>query len=133
MFNVFCNVINKKKLLVKNFLPVRANWLSCFGEDCFDLIVSNPPYISEDDKHLDELIHEPNIALVSEDNGLFQIKKVVKQSCKALKNGGKLIIEHGYDQSEKVEEIFDKNYFSKITVIKDMQSIPRTTIGTLQR
>ena len=125
--------INKKNLLVKNFLPIRANWLSCFSEDCFDLIVSNPPYISEGDSHLDELIHEPNIALVSKDSGLFHIKKIIKQSSKALKNGGTLVIEHGHDQSEDVKEIFEKNYFSKIINIKDLQLIPRITIGTLER
>mgnify|MGYP005749268427 FL=1 len=70
---------------------------------------------------------------MSKDSGLFHIKKIIKQSSKVLKNGGTLVIEHGHDQSELVKEIFEKNYFSKIINIKDLQLIPRITIGTLER
>ena len=122
---------NKNNLSVKNFLPIHANWLSCFKTECFDLIVSNPPYIPEGDLHLDKLVHEPNIALVTKERGLFCIKKIVEQSIKVLKNGGILMIEHGYDQKDDVRDIFKKNKFSKITNLKDMQSLPRITIGNL--
>ena len=123
--------INKNNLSVKNFLLIHSNWLSCFKIQCFDLVISNPPYIAEGDPHLEELVHEPDIALVSKDRGLFSIKKIVEQSSKVLKKGGILIIEHGYDQQDDVESIFKKNNFSKIVNLKDLQSLPRITIGTL--
>ena len=118
---------------VKNFLLIQANWLSCFKTKCFDIIVSNPPYIAEGDSHLEKLVHEPNIALVSKENGLFCIKNIVEQSSKALKNGGILIIEHGYQQQDEVEETFKKNKFTKIINLKDFQLLPRITIGILER
>jgi len=125
--------INKNKLGVKNFLLIHANWLSCFKTKCFDLVISNPPYIAEGDSHLEKLVHEPNIALVSKEKGLFSIKKIVEQSRKVLKKGGMLMIEHGYDQQDDVGNIFKKNNFSKIESLKDLQSLPRITIGTLER
>ena len=97
------------------------------------MIVSNPPYIAEGDSHLEKLIYEPNIALVSKEDGLFCIKKIVEQSRKTLKNGGTLIIEHGYQQQNDVQEIFKRNKFSKIINLKDLQSLPRITIGTLEK
>ena len=124
---------NKSNLDAKNFSLILANWLSCFKTKCFDLIVSNPPYIAEGDSHLEKLIHEPNIALVSKEDGLFCIKKIVKQSTKALRSGGTLIIEHGYQQQDNVEEIFKRNNFSKIINLKDLQLLPRITIGTLEK
>ena len=124
---------NKSNLDAKNFSLILANWLSCFKTKCLDLIVSNPPYIAEGDSHLEKLIHEPNIALVSKEDGLFCIKKIVKQSTKALRSGGTLIIEHGYQQQDNVEEIFKRNNFSKIINLKDLQLLPRITIGTLEK
>ena len=97
------------------------------------MIVSNPPYIAEEDPHLEKLIHEPNIALVSKEYGLLCIKKIVEQSTKILKNGGTLIIEHGYQQQNDVEAIFKTNKFSKIINLQDLQLIPRITIGTLEK
>ena len=90
-------------------------------------------YIAEGDSHLEKLIHEPKIALVSKENGLLCIKKIVEQSNKILKNGGTLIIEHGYQQQNDVEVIFKRNKFSKIINLKDLQSLPRITIGTLEK
>ena len=125
--------INKHNLNVNNFLLIQANWLSCFKTKCFDIIVSNPPYIAEGDSHLEKLVHEPNIALVSKENGLFCIKNIVEQSSKALKSGGILIIEHGYQQQDEVEKTFKKNKFTKIINLKDFQLLPRITIGILER
>lgn len=125
--------INKHNLNVNNFLLIQANWLSCFKTKYFDIIVSNPPYIAEGDSHLEKLVHEPNIALVSKENGLFCIKNIVEQSSKALKSGGVLIIEHGYQQQDEVEKTFKKNKFTKIINLKDFQLLPRITIGILER
>ena len=125
--------INKNNLSVKNFLIIHENWLSCFKTKCFDLVISNPPYIAESDSHLEKLVHEPNIALVSKERGLFSIKKIVEQSSKVLKEGGLLMIEHGYDQQDDVGSIFKKYNFSKIENLKDLQSLPRITLGTIGR
>ena len=103
-----------------------------FEAASFDLIVSNPPYIADQDPHLEGLKHEPNEALVAQDNGLGDIKLIVEQSTEVLKRGGILMLEHGYQQQEEVENIFKRNYFSDIVNLRDFQELPRITIGALE-
>ncbi len=96
----------------------------------FDLIVTNPPYIADQDPHLENLQHEPNKALVAKDNGLRDIRLIIEQSTEVLKRGGLLMLEHGYQQQEEVENIFKKNHFSNVSNLKDFQELPRITLGT---
>ena len=126
-------LINRNKLNVGNFFLVNANWLSCFKNRSFDLILSNPPYIAENDSHLDNLIHEPKIALTSSEAGLSDIKKIIQESSKILKRWGVLIIEHGYNQEVQVKDLLKDNYFSDIINIKDYQGLPRITYGILDK
>ena len=126
-------LINKSKLNVGNFFLVNANWLSCFKNESFDLILSNPPYIAANDSHLGNLIHEPKIALTSSEAGLSDIKKIIQESSKILKGGGVLIIEHGYNQEDQVKNLFKNNYFLDIFNIKDYQGLPRITYGILDK
>ena len=54
---------NKYNLEVKNFSLILADWLSCFKTKCFDLIVSNPPYIAEGDSHLEKPVSYTHLTL----------------------------------------------------------------------
>ena len=108
---------------------INADWLSCFRENFFDIIVSNPPYICEEDNHLKNLIHEPREALISSDSGLCDIKKITRQATNILKKNGILIVEHGFNQSIEVRKIFEENNFSDISLLKDFQNHPRVTLG----
>ena len=123
-------LINKNNLNVNNFSLVHADWLSSFKKASFDLIVTNPPYIADQDPHLENLQHEPNKALVAKDYGLRDIRLIIEQSTEVLKRGGLLILEHGYQQQEEVENIFKKNHFSNVSNLKDFQELPRITLGT---
>ena len=125
-------MINKKDLNVDNFSLVHADWLSSFKKEYFDLIVSNPPYIADQDPHLENLKYEPAKALVAKDNGLGDIRIIVEQSTEVLKRGGMIILEHGYQQQEEVENILKKNHFAEIANLKDYQDLPRITLGTLK-
>ena len=118
---------NKDLFKIKNFSLIQSDWLSCFGENSLDVVVSNPPYISKNDKHLDSLKYEPYGALVASDNGLTDIKLIAEQSTFALKKGGMLIYEHGHRQSDKVQEILSIFDFRNIESIKDYQGIKRIT------
>ena len=124
--------INKNNFNVDNFSLVHADWLSSFKKESFDLIVSNPPYIADQDPHLENLKHEPNSALVAKDNGLRDIRLIVEQSTEVLRGGGMLMLEHGYQQQEEVENILKKIHFVEIANLKDYQDLPRITLGTLQ-
>ncbi len=125
--------INKSKLNAGNFFLVNADWLSAFKNESFDLILSNPPYIAENDSHLDNLIHEPKIALTSSEDGISDIKKLIQESRKILKRKGMLIIEHGYNQENEVKNLLKENYFIDVFNIKDYQGLPRVTFGLLDK
>ena len=125
-------LINKNNLNVDNFSLVLADWISSFKKESFDLIVSNPPYIADQDPHLENLKHEPNRALVAKDNGLGDIRLIVKQSTEVLKRGGMLMLEHGFQQQEEVESIFKSNHFLDIFNLRDFQELPRITLGTIE-
>ena len=123
--------LNKNAFKIKNFSLICSDWLSCFEEDSFDVIISNPPYITKDDKHLDNLIYEPYEALVASDGGLADIKTITEQSSKMLKEGGMLIYEHGYNQSDQVDSIFNDFGFIDSKSIKDYQGIKRISYSFL--
>jgi len=96
----------------------------------FDLIVSNPPYIpTEEIEALSpEVRYEPRIALDGGKGGLFYIRRIIKESPNYLKKNGILIIEIGFGQSERVEEIFASSEFKRIEVVKDYQGVDRVVI-----
>jgi len=123
--------INKKNLDVANFHLIQADWLCCFDEKSFDVIISNPPYIAEEDPHLNDLKHEPYQALVASNHGLGDIQKITQQSIKILKREGMIIFEHGFNQSNDVKNIFEENGFTNIKLIKDFQNHPRATLGMI--
>lgn len=123
--------INKKNLDVANFHLIQADWLCCFDEKSFDVIISNPPYIAEEDPHLNDLKHEPYQALVASNHGLGDIQKITQQSTKILKKEGMIIFEHGSNQSNDVKNIFEENGFTNVKLIKDFQNHPRATLGMI--
>ena len=109
----------------KNFFLIQSNWGSCFQKDSIDCIISNPPYIDKDDPHLGDLEYEPLSALVSNLHGLEAFEIISQQAKKILKKGGLIIFEHGFDQSEDVENIIYKNDLKLIKKIKDLSGNDR--------
>jgi len=112
-------------------LPVRfqqADWLAGAGTG-YDLVVSNPPYIARDDIHLAALQHEPQGALVSGDDGLDDIRRIVDAAPAHLADGGWLLFEHGYDQSESVRLLLRERGFSESQSRNDLAGIARCSGG----
>lgn len=106
---------------------LRGDWLSAFSENSFDLVVSNPPYIDEQDPHLQQgdVRFEPLSALVSKDSGYDDIKLISRQAKACLKNGGHLIIEHGYDQRETIIKIIEAEGYLNVVDHDDLNGMPR--------
>lgn len=100
-------------------------------EGRFDLIVSNPPYLADDDPHLDQgaLPFEPVSALVAGDAGLADLHVIANQSSWFLKAGGYLLVEHGFEQGEAVRSIFHAAGFAEVDTIKDLAGLDRITLG----
>lgn len=95
----------------------------------FDLIVSNPPYISlADIKTLQPEVRdfEPLTALTDGGDGLSLIEKIINDAPGFLKEGGFLLMEIGFGQSGKVEAMFDRKIWSGVECLVDLQNIPRT-------
>jgi release factor glutamine methyltransferase len=89
----------------------------------YDLIVSNPPYICRSDLNnlmKDVIGYEPKNALNGGNDGVFEIRKVVKKSSKLLKKNGKLVLEIGHNQKDKVINMLKNNGFFIQKVIKDL-------------
>ncbi|MEP1445076.1 MAG: peptide chain release factor N(5)-glutamine methyltransferase [Paraglaciecola sp.] len=111
----------------------QSDWFSAVTQQQFDLIVSNPPYIEENNAYLQlgDVRFEPSSALTAGLDGLEDIRHIVAQSRQYLTHNGWLVIEHGYQQSASVEAIFKENTFKKIYSESDLNGLPRATFGCI--
>ena len=109
---------------------IESDWFANIADKDFDLIVSNPPYIVEDDPHLATTIrHEPQQALVADKDGMSDIEIIIKNSPAYLKHECWLMIEHGFDQANKTQSLFNKNGFTLIEILQDLSGNHRITLG----
>ena len=95
----------------------------------FDLIISNPPYIADDDPHMAALKHEPKQALTSGDEGLDDIRRIIQDAPAFLNPDGWLLLEHGYDQAAKVRALLKSQGFSQVRSKLDLAGIERCSGG----
>jgi release factor glutamine methyltransferase len=104
---------------------------ACFAGQSFDLIVSNPPYIRQDDPHLlrGDVCLEPAQALVSGPEGLDCIRYLIENSATYLTPDGYLLLEHGYDQAVAVRGLMQQHGFSDVTTERDFAGHERVTSG----
>ncbi|HSA06664.1 MAG TPA: peptide chain release factor N(5)-glutamine methyltransferase [Candidatus Gastranaerophilales bacterium] len=102
-------------------------------EEKFDVIVSNPPYISPEEKENlqpEVVLHEPHTALFAEDKeGVSFYEKLAQQAVSRLNPGGFIAVEVGFSQADKVKDIFMKNRFKDISLIQDFSGIQRVVIA----
>lgn len=98
----------------------------------FDAVISNPPYIPMDEyKSLTSEVkeHEPQNALVAEDEGFYFYKKIAANAKKHLKTNGVIAFESGYNQAQKIAEILKDEGYNSINIFKDYNGIERVVIG----
>lgn len=105
-----------------------GSWLSS-AEGKFQVIVSNPPYIREDDEHLPALRFEPRQALTAGTDGLDDIRTIIRQAPEHLLAGGWLLFEHGYDQAGDVRGLLAAAGFSDVQSRLDLAGIERCSGG----
>ena len=117
-------------------LPVhfaQGSWFEAFAKHSddlrFDLLLSNPPYIRSDDPHLPALRHEPIQALVSGADGLDDIRTLIAQAPAWLRSGGWLLLEHGYDQADAVQQLLLARGFAHVQGRQDLAGIVRCSGG----
>jgi release factor glutamine methyltransferase len=107
----------------------QGSWFEPLAGERFDLIVSNPPYIREDDPHMARLTHEPRMALTSGVTGLDDIARIASQAPAHMNTGAWLLLEHGHDQAADVAALLARHGFVSITHRHDLAGIARCTGG----
>ena len=112
-----------------------GSWYDALDPDGrYDLIVSNPPYVAVSDPHLDEgdVRFEPQGALTGGDDGLRDLATIIGGAPAHLAPGGGLLVEHGYDQADRVRAMMRSAGLTSIASWRDLAGIERVSEGTAQ-
>jgi release factor glutamine methyltransferase len=125
--------LNADKHQIANIQFYQSNWFADAPANKFDLIISNPPYIAEDDSHLlqGDVRFEPQTALCAAEQGLGDIKIIAASARNYLEPFGHLLIEHGYNQLQQVQTIFKDLHYDAVQTYADLSGQPRVTYGQL--
>ena len=125
---------NADKHRINNIEFYQSNWFADVPDTQFDLIISNPPYIAEDDSHLrqGDVRFEPQTALCAPEQGLADIRIIANAARNHLKPCGHLLIEHGYNQQQAVQALFKDLHYDCVQTYADLSGQPRVTYGQWQ-
>lgn len=123
---------NKEILKVSNIKFLKSDLFENVEFREFDMIVSNPPYISLSEVGImsdDALLHEPSEALFAENDGLYFYYEICQKASDYLADFGYLLFEIGYKQGKNVAKIMASSGFKNIEVVKDLAGLDRVVIG----
>jgi release factor glutamine methyltransferase len=122
---------NRRKHQLDRVHIVQGDWADSLASGCFDLVISNPPYIEEHDAHLSDgdVRFEPLTALVAPQQGLADIERITQQAASLLKAGGYLMLEHGFQQGGAVRAILQAAGFVALQTHQDLAGLDRISLG----
>lgn len=122
---------NARRLALERVRFVEGSWFEPLGEERFNVIASNPPYIAAGDPDLatDVRDFEPEMALISGPTGLECLGQIVGSAPPHLEPGGWLILEHGWHQADAVRNLLERAGFSHVTSHADLAGHLRVTEG----
>ena len=122
---------NAERLGLQNISFLFSNWFDQLALEQYHLIVSNPPYVADDDPHLTQgdVRFEPVSALSSGKDGLDDIRHLCHAAPKYLKVGGWLYLEHGYNQAHETRVILESEQFVNLGHACDLSNTPRISWG----
>lgn len=121
---------NAERNQINNIEFIQSHWFEELT-DKFNIIVSNPPYICENDPHLEQgdVRFEPLSALTSGSDGLDDIRIIIQQARQHLLPGGVLLLEHGYNQADAVCDLLKQAHYKNIQRYQDINNNPRVSLG----
>ncbi len=129
---------NARALGIANVRFLLSDWFGALESQeeaglLFDIIVSNPPYIAADDPHLGagDVRFEPRSALVADADGMGDLLHLVNAAQGYLATSGWLMLEHGYQQAEKVREALECAGYQNVESVRDLGGHERVTLGHL--
>ena len=123
---------NAAKLKTPNVSFMASDWFGALpSTSCFDVIVSNPPYVAENDPHLlgKDIQFEPALALRAGPDGMDAIRHITPLSLKLLAEGGYLLFEHGYDQQEACAALLTALGYAEVVCHRDLGGKARVSLG----
>jgi release factor glutamine methyltransferase len=129
---------NAEALGITNVRFLNGDWTAPVSKlqekNAYHAILGNPPYIDENDPHLQQgdVRFEPELALISAENGLSDIRIIIHDCVSLLETGGWLMLEHGYQQADQVRQLFTESGYSEIETLRDLSDNERVTIGQIK-
>ena len=122
---------NRRRLGLDNVDLRAGDWFAPVGDARFAIVVSNPPYLAEDDPHLarGDLRSEPRAALVADDGGLGDLRRIVEGAPAHLLAGGWILLEHGMTQGEAVRACLHARGYEAVETRSDLAGRERVTLG----
>ena len=121
---------NAVRLGVENISFLASDWWQQLpGDAKFDIVISNPPYIAEQDVHLLQLGFEPASALTAGVTGLDDLRLIIASAPNYLNRAGYLLLEHGYNQAHAVSSLLDAAGFVGVKVECDLGGVERVSLG----
>jgi len=122
---------NAERLGLCNVQFIAGDWCAALPDMPFDLIVSNPPYIAEDDIHLTrgDVRFEPRDALASGPHGMDALQHIARCASKRLRPHGWLLLEHGYDQGQPAARLLQACVYEEVQDYPDDAGHGRVVVG----
>lgn len=128
---------NASDLQLGNVHVYRSHWfsgvrsLTTAPDACFDMVVSNPPYIATDDHHLDcgDVRFEPHSALVAADEGYADLFIIASEAREFLCANGWLVMEHGFAQAQRLQQYLSSQGYVDIKTVRDYAGHERVTLA----
>lgn len=108
---------------------LQGDWFAPIDGECFDLVLSNPPYLAADDPHLPALRHEPRGALVAGPTGMEAITVICREAPARLRAGGWLLFEHGNAQGDAARAQLLSAGFAQVQTWQDIEGRDRVSGG----
>jgi len=110
---------------------LQSDWFAALRGERFGLVVANPPYVAGDDPHLGlgDLRFEPASALVADEQGLADLRRIIAAAPDHLAPGGWLLLEHGFEQAPAVRELLAARGFRSIETRRDLAGQERISGG----
>ena len=125
--------MNRENLSLTQVNILQSDWFSNLQDQRFDLIVSNPPYIDEQDHHLNEgdVRFEPTSALTAAEDGFSDLFFITEHAKYFINPNGYLLMEHGYQQGIELRKKLEAMGYKNVGTVRDFGSNERCTLGCI--